>query len=120
MHLIDAAQSRKQLAITVHVELDQDLPEDVHIALYRIVQESINNMVQHSDATEGQIELTSKSGQLNLRIQDNGRGFKTDEPSTGLGLSVMRERAAVIEAALEVTSTSNVGTEIVLKWTPHL
>jgi signal transduction histidine kinase len=114
--LIQAAQGRKQIALTAQVELEQALPEDVHVVLYRIAQESLNNVVKHSQATAGSIALKSEAGQLILHIRDNGRGFDTDTSAAGLGLGVMRERAALIGATLEVVSQPGMGTAIMVKW----
>jgi PAS domain S-box-containing protein len=114
--LIQAAQGRKQIALTVQVELEQVLPEAVHVVLYRIVQESLNNVVKHSQATAGSISLKSEARQLILHIRDNGRGFDTDTSAVGLGLGVMHERAALIGATLEVVSKPGMGTAIIVKW----
>jgi PAS domain S-box-containing protein len=116
--LIDAAQARKPIMITCHVELHQPLPENVHIVLYRVAQESINNIVKHGGATQGSITLTTQANQIVLIIQDNGQGFEMRESASGMGLGVMHERAALIGAQLEIKSAVGKGTEITLKWTP--
>jgi PAS domain S-box-containing protein len=114
--LTQAAQARKQMAFTVQVEVEQALPEAVHVVLYRIAQEGINNIVKHSQATEGSISFTLEDGQYILRIRDNGRGFDAHQVAAGLGLNVMRERAAIIGAEFEVKSEVGGGTKITVKW----
>jgi signal transduction histidine kinase len=94
------------------------LPEDVHIAFYRIAQESLNNIVKHSQATEASIHLTVEGEQARLRIRDNGRGFRLEGASSGLGLGTMRERAQIIGASLELVSEPGQGTEITVTWAP--
>jgi signal transduction histidine kinase len=116
--LIHAAQSRKPITITPQIDFNQSLPEDVHIMLYRIAQEGINNNIKHGDATEGSVTLTTEGNQVILIIRDNGRGFDMNGTSAGMGLSVMRGRATMVGATLEMTSTVGQGTQIVLKWTP--
>jgi PAS domain S-box-containing protein len=114
--LVQSAQARKQIAFKIQVELEQALPEAVHVVLYRIAQESLNNIVKHSQATAGSISLTKEAGQLVLRIRDNGRGFDLHALAAGLGMGVMRERAALIGATLEINSNPGKGTEIVVTW----
>jgi signal transduction histidine kinase len=117
-HLINAAQARKPIEFTSHVELHQTISEDVHVVLYRIVQESINNIVKHGDATQVNITLTTEANQLTLIVQDNGQGFDVNKSASGMGLGVMRERAAMVGAKLEINSAVGQGTQVVLKWTP--
>jgi two-component system nitrate/nitrite sensor histidine kinase NarX len=114
--LVDAVQSRRKMAIRCTVEGIKRLPDDVHIAFYRIVQEALNNIVKHSQATEAIIYLSNEEGQTILRISDNGQGFSVEGPSTGLGLGTMRERAQIIGASLEIISRHEQGTEISVMW----
>jgi signal transduction histidine kinase len=115
-HLIKAARGRKKIEISNSVEIERSLPEDVHLALYRITQEGINNIVKHSRAREAAVSLTEENGQLILRIRDNGRGFDSNTQAGGLGLGVMRERAAMIGAAYAIRSAEGQGTEIEVSW----
>ncbi|MBI5668622.1 MAG: GAF domain-containing protein [Chloroflexi bacterium] len=95
---------------------DQLLPEAVHTALYRIAQESINNVFKHSQASLVRVYLSQSDGGFTLRVVDNGRGFDTGQTSAGLGLGTMRERAAAIGATLTLTSQPGAGTTIELSW----
>lgn len=115
-HLVNAVQARQRIDLSASVDYDQPLPEDVHIALYRIVQESLNNILKHSGATEAQISLKAEKGCVLLQVMDNGNGFDTEGMAAGLGMSVMRERAATIGATLEVISRSGQGTHILVSW----
>lgn len=115
--LIQIANGRRGL----HAELtcegeDEPLSEAVHIALYRIAQECINNIVKHSHATQVQVHLRQAKEGFSLRIADNGRGFDMTQVSGGLGLGTMRERATAIHAALTITSEPGGGTVIELSW----
>ncbi len=114
--LAQSVHARSPITLSANVELEQTLPEDVHIVLYRIAQESINNMVKHGQATEGSITLKAENGHVILRIHDNGSGFDTSASSPGLGLGVMRERAAAIGATLKIISQPGTGTEVIVKW----
>ena len=116
MQLISAVQSRTKMKIRFTADETQPVPEDVHIAFYRITQEALNNIVKHSHASETNVYLDSKAEQALLGIQDNGQGFNMTETSSGFGLGNMRERAAMIGASLQVTSERGQGTEITVTW----
>jgi signal transduction histidine kinase len=79
--------------------------------LYRIAQEAVNNAVKHGKARRITVSLGRPVGALELVVADNGRGFpKVLQP--GLGLQVMRHRAAVIGAELTVESKAGRGTTV--------
>lgn len=111
--LAEATMSRKKLDITVVAKSITDLLPDVKIGLYRIAQEGLNNIVQHSRATHATIHLTEANEQIELTIVDDGRGFDVDgSASDRLGLTIMQERAAGINATLSIDSVLGTGTKI--------
>lgn len=110
--LISAIQGRRHITVISNVEKVTGLPDDIHIGLYRIVQEAFNNIVKHSEATEVKIVLMAEGGKLVLDIQDNGAGFDIEQQKPGFGLGSMRERAAQMGATLHVTSQKDNGTQI--------
>ena len=112
--LIRSIQGRREIEISCEINIEQPLSEDIHIALYRIVQEALNNISKHSEATQGRITLVTRTSGLVLRIWDNGKGFDAEQAVSGMGLGVMRERALIIGAALEVVSSADEGTEIIV------
>jgi signal transduction histidine kinase len=113
-HLINKLQGQHSVVIQSDVQFDATLPEDTHLALYRIIQECLNNIVKHSEATAASIHLAVRDSRLVLSIKDNGSGFDTGELKPGLGLGIMRERAARLGATLEMNSVIGDGTEIKL------
>jgi signal transduction histidine kinase len=114
--LAQAVRGRKNMELSLAIESSHPLPPDAHITFYRIAQEALNNIVKHSQATQGLLYLNSVPGQAHLRIQDNGRGFILDTPSGGLGLGTMQERAAAIGATIQVMSEIGHGTQIHISW----
>jgi len=111
--LAQAVMSRKKLDITVSVDGRCALPPDVQIGLYRLAQESLNNIAKHSRATRADIRLESRAGQVTLVVQDNGRGFDPDRVAPDrLGLGIMRERAEAMGARLEIDSHSGQGVRV--------
>ncbi|MFQ5434968.1 MAG: histidine kinase, partial [Anaerolineae bacterium] len=116
-HLTDAVSSRMRIPIEMTVENDTLLSPDVQISLYRIAQESFNNIVKYAEATEVSVYLSNHPYQVILSIQDNGAGFTPAEVPPGhMGLKIMRERAESIGALLTVTSRPGDGTRVEVVW----
>jgi signal transduction histidine kinase len=91
----------------------QRLPEEVETALYRIVQESLTNVVKHAHASRVSVLLTRRNGSVAAVVEDDGRGFDPGEvPDGGFGLLGMRERVAALGGRLELESGES-GTTIV-------
>jgi PAS domain S-box-containing protein len=88
--------------------------QEIGIALYRIVQESLANAVKHSDARRVKVRLWRNSRNLHLIVADLGRGFdpKTAFASSGLGVLSIRERVRMMSGELEIESTPDLGTKI--------
>jgi NarL family two-component system sensor histidine kinase LiaS len=88
---------------------------DAAMNLYRIVQESLNNIMKHSRARKVRVELERDIHEVQLRIQDDGGGFAADrlpEKQTGLGLKNITERTRMLGGKLKVDSAPGRGTRI--------
>ncbi|MCL4559969.1 MAG: MEDS domain-containing protein [Chloroflexi bacterium] len=96
----------------------QILPEAPRLALYRIFQEAMNNVIRHSKASQVNISLTKTDRQVELNVEDNGQGFEVptqwlEQARKGhLGLVGIRERAEAIGGTVEVKSHPGKGTFI--------
>jgi signal transduction histidine kinase len=110
------ASFAEQTGISVDFETalaDERLPEEVETALYRIVQESLTNVVKHARARRVSILLARKEGSVKAVVEDDGRGFDPAEPAgNGFGLVGMSERLALLGGRLEVESDADAGTTI--------
>lgn len=81
--------------------------------LYRIAQEAVNNALKHARPKRIQLTLTHEQGQLRLQIKDDGRGLPArKKASAGMGLEIMRHRAHVIGATLEIESKTGHGVQV--------
>ena len=83
--------------------------------LFRIAQEALNNVAKHSQATSASVSLIFDTGQVRLRIEDDGIGFDTFQSRAGLGLQNIRERAEGLGGQLAVESVSGKGTKITVE-----
>ena len=90
------------------------LPPDVETALYRIVQESLTNVVKHARAGHVSIVLTQKNSSVSVVVEDDGVGFEPARThDAGLGLVGMRERVGLLGGRLAVESRPGAGTTFV-------
>ena len=110
------ASFAEQTGISVDFETalaDERLPEEVETALYRIVQESLTNVVKHARARRVSILLARKEGSVKAVVEDDGRGFDpAEQAGDGFGLVGMSERLALLGGRLEVESGADAGTTI--------
>jgi signal transduction histidine kinase len=106
--------------LTVGVTVDGTLPTlgaDVRLAVFRIVQEALQNSAQHAQATRAVVNLSTIGDQLRVEIVDDGRGFDAAEAFAdreGLGLSSMLDRAAHRGGSLTVESRPGEGARVCL------
>jgi signal transduction histidine kinase len=116
-HLIDAAKGRAIVEAALDIEgTEYEVPPDVHVALYRLAQESVNNILKHSHAAAFTITLRYETNRVTLQIQDNGAGFDVTQATGGMGLNNLRERAEEIDGQLAITSALEKGTTIHVVW----
>jgi two-component system, NarL family, sensor kinase len=118
--LASLARSTSQVEVRMNVD-DCHLPEHAEIALYRIAQESLHNIVKHAKATTAHVELHCDAEHAVLRVTDDGCGFSGpaaraagpgDPSEEPYGLHNMAERAELMGGRLEVTSRPGVGTTV--------
>ncbi len=115
--LAATTMSRKKLDITLNESGSFDLPPEVRLGIYRIAQETLNNIAKHSRASHVEIRLNGDDRTLQMRIHDDGCGFNIEDlPADRLGMTIMRERAQSIGADLIVSSTIGQGTEVMITW----
>ncbi len=116
-HLTEATSGRARVPIELAVEGDGVLPPDVQIALYRIVQEALNNVAKHAGASRVAVALRCQPHEADLFVHDNGCGFDLAAilPDR-FGLGIMRERAQEIGAIMDVDSQPGQGTQVSVTW----
>lgn len=109
-----AAKVTRCTGLRVYVVGDSGvrLPGAVETALYRIVQEAVNNAVKHAHADSVRIELKRSPSKVACSVRDDGSGFDTKRRSHGLGLIGIRERLNALGGSLNVVSESRRGTTL--------
>jgi len=118
--LAEATAGRTRVEVSSRVEGPvRRLPPQVHIALYRLAQEALNNIVKHSQAQHASVDVSFTEADVRLRIMDDGCGFVTDTAASRaghFGLGIMRERAAAVGAQLQIISQPGEGTAVEVTW----
>jgi signal transduction histidine kinase len=98
--------------------IDDRFPDASHIHIFRIVQEAVNNIVKHSQATSGRIAISRNGRSVEITVQDDGTGFGPDQleharsTSHGAGLVGIRERVRILGGRVEIRSGVPRGTTI--------
>lgn len=90
------------------------LNKEKELVVFRIFQETINNILKHAEASALFINLTYRSNQFQMELKDDGKGFNIEENYTTAGLKNMKSRAAIIQAELNISSDMSSGTKISL------
>lgn len=97
-----------------------ELEPAIEVAIFRIIQESLNNIVKHSKASNAMISIEFLADKINLVISDNGIGFDieklndNDRVNEGFGLISIRERTELLQGEFDIKSTSNSGTRLIV------
>jgi PAS domain S-box-containing protein len=113
----------QQIKFELNAELDeQEIRSDLKLAVFRIAQQALENIVEHSDASNVKISLLLENGKLELCIRDDGAGFDPKESSIshethkGAGLVSMKERAEISGGSFRLRSAEGEGTTIQVEW----
>jgi signal transduction histidine kinase len=100
--------------------VDDVFPAELGIHIYRIVQESMTNILKHSKATRADLAIVRKTNSVQIKIDDNGQGFNPEpfkaSGSTGFGLMNIRERARMLNGSVEIRSVVGSGTSIIVNF----
>jgi signal transduction histidine kinase len=108
----------RQTGLTLHYEKSGEsfsVETGAGVHIYRIVQEALNNMVRHADVKEAWVRLNFLLRQLEVSVEDHGKGFVREAGQRGIGLVAMRERAEIIGGTLTVSPVAGGGTLVHLE-----
>ena len=95
---------------------EEEVPEDLKIVVFRILQEAMNNIAKHSRANRVLLSLEKRQNRLAFRVEDNGTGFNLESCQRGLGLSSMKERAQHSGGVFTLESYPGKGTCVQVVW----
>jgi chemotaxis family two-component system sensor kinase Cph1 len=120
--LLDNWSESSKIRFDLHLALgEQRLPLAIETTLYRVLQETLTNVVRHAEATEVAVILTAAEQLVTMVVEDDGRGFDWNDAVTRtpltrrLGLLGIRERLATVGGTLEIESSRGNGTSIFVR-----
>jgi signal transduction histidine kinase len=119
-----ASEIAERSGLEVKVDIsgpEQEMDESIKIVLFRIVQETLNNIIKHAQAHQVNIQLSFEMEGIRLRVRDDGQGFNPQETlrkkqgRVSLGLIGMQERANLLDGTFAITSVLGRGTQVEVK-----
>jgi len=111
--LVQSVQSGSSIQFESKIEQPRDpVSTDEAINIYRIAQESLSNLIKHSNASHAVVTLTETNSRLYFSVEDDGQGITASKLESGLGLKGIRERAQIINADLQIQSSGGKGTRV--------
>ena len=117
--LVDGMRVRSGLAIELDIDLEYEggrrttRPEpELEATIYRTVQEALNNVVKHADASRARVMIEERSGEVTIAVEDDGRGIDDRGDRQGFGLLGMRERIKLLDGALVISAPETGGTRL--------
>ena len=112
-NLVATMKADSRFSIKIEVpDNDTRFPMEVRTAFYRILQEQLNNILKHANATAVTVQVQLNAKDFFLSVRDNGRGFDPDLRSEGIGLENIRRRAFVLGGTAKFISSPGKGCEL--------
>ncbi|OLN24058.1 histidine kinase [Domibacillus antri] len=98
-----------------NIGMDKRLPAKLEVALFRLIQESVQNALKHADASRIQVKLEIKKDHILAVVKDNGKGFSVNETKSGsFGIMGMKERVELLEGDITLHSKPGEGTAVLI------
>jgi signal transduction histidine kinase len=110
---LKALARRSKVPVELDVDVDSRLPEQIEVAAYYLVSESLTNAAKHAQATLAEVHAGVSDSSLELRVQDDGVGGA--DPTKGSGLVGLRDRAAALGGSIEFASPRGAGTTMTVR-----
>lgn len=110
---VEAVNSMKTIRAAFQVVGEEHkLESDQELIIYRIIQELVNNILKHAQATECLVQLAYLPDQFSITVEDNGKGFDATKESNGMGRGNIRQRVEFLKGNLDLNSSQEKGTSV--------
>jgi signal transduction histidine kinase len=108
-----AAKQKVKIRVSHH-DIPSNVPQEISLCLFRVMQQALNNAIRHSGVREFEVELQGAPAEISLTVRDSGVGFDPESARStpGLGLISMRERVHLVQGTFSITSRAQSGTEV--------
>ncbi len=115
------------ISVEKNLEVEESrVPQKLKTAIYRLLQEGLNNIAKHSGATRVRVSLYASEGEITFTVEDNGSGFDIEtagagpKSERGMGLATMRERVQMTGGLFRILSRKGAGTKVRFVWPPEV
>jgi len=110
----------ERMRITVEFcvkDMPDEISEEAALAIFRVAQESLTNVVKHSGSRKASVSLAEQAGEIRLAVMDQGVGFDVNRlgEKAGLGLTSIQERTRILGGNITITSSASEGTQVELR-----
>jgi signal transduction histidine kinase len=113
--MVTRVEKSGDTAFTMEIDpIDGVFSKDDEITVYRIVQESINNIMRHAHASEATVRVVRSDEAVELVIEDDGRGFSGTDGVFGFGMHGMHQRVALLRGTMRIVSVPGEGTKVIV------
>jgi signal transduction histidine kinase len=110
---VEAVNSMKTLKTILQIIGEERRFDHEHeLIIYRIIQELINNVLKHAQATECLVQVSFVSDHLSITVEDDGKGFDTKKENNGMGWGNIRQRVDFLKGTFDLHSTEGNGTSV--------
>jgi two-component system, NarL family, sensor histidine kinase UhpB len=109
--LIDNTMAAKKISITTDIKIPEEtnVEEGLKLAIYRIIQEQLNNILKYADASAISIRIDTDANIISLSISDNGKGFDVNQKREGIGITNITNRAELYNGNVKIDSSPGNG-----------
>ncbi|MBQ4820602.1 sensor histidine kinase [Aquimarina sp. MMG016] len=115
-NIMEKFEKNSSIFVSYEIEnIDKLFNDKQQINIYRIIQESVNNIIKHSEATAARIDINKFEKHIQLIIKDNGKGYEVSEAyksQKSIGLKTMQERINLLKGSMSINTQKNKGTQI--------
>jgi signal transduction histidine kinase len=108
--LAEECSARGELSVETDIAVEEELSSEEERVVYRVVQEALNNVLKHSQASRANVFVQLVDHYIEIQVRDDGRGFDPAAVDSGRGLTGMRERIELFGGEIEVSSPPEEGT----------
>jgi ligand-binding sensor domain-containing protein/signal transduction histidine kinase len=108
-------ESRAGIPLNLSITGERRLPLPMEQTLYRILQEGLSNIARHSQATQANVALVYRDGEVRMQIGDNGKGFNLERTDDGLGLRLIHQRLEGMGGEVDIQSGNSDGTLLTIR-----
>ena len=113
--IVSSVEKQSDIKFIADIHIDENIPDDVSLQCYRIIQEAINNIIKHADASTVFLSIYTEEQGINISIEDNGKGFDPNQTTEGMGVQGMHNRVSFLGGTMDISARPREGVSIAIR-----